>query len=397
MSTDPTISIIIPSYNHAAYIGETIESLLSQSFGDFELIIVDDGSSDDSPALIKIYAEQDSRIIPIFQANMGPSAAVNRGLQIARGRFVTCHPSDDRSHSNRLEILFTYLNSHLECDLVGSYIEEIDGNGAIVSNAHKFESWFNLEKDFSDPKTWVWENRVASPTLMFRRDFFERYGNFDPDLIYTQDWEILIRSGSMGAKLQVLPFKLLQYRSHADNLTNKNTHEVFCEYAYISSKWLTAWLSSKELQEGLFLNFNGFIKHSIFKSFSNFERKNLVSLLAKGFVSSYPDFCMSLAKNEDDTFRILLEFFIRCVSERDAYLEELESQLSERNAYLEEVLKGKDWLESQWKAGQAELLEMQENIKRAEAQLCDQSARLEHLQRALPVRLMKKIGVISDV
>ena len=126
MTTNPTISIIMPSYNHAAYIGEAIESLLCQTFGDFELIIVDDGSTDNSSAIIKSYVDKDSRIIPIFQDNKGPSVAINRGIEIARGRFITCHPSDDISNSNRLEILYSYLNTHQECDFVGSYVEEID-------------------------------------------------------------------------------------------------------------------------------------------------------------------------------------------------------------------------------------------------------------------------------
>lgn len=320
----------MPSYNHGAYIGEAIESLLSQTFRDFELIIVDDGSTDNSPAIIKSYADKDSRIIPIFQDNNGPSAATNRGLEIARGSFIVCHPSDDRSHSNRLENLFNYLNTHEKYDLVGSFIEEIDSDGGLVSSNQKFEPWFNEDIDFSNPKVWIWNNKVASPTLMFRRKFFERYGNFNPELIYTQDWEFLIRSISMEAKLKILPSKLFQYRSHTNNLTNKNTKQVFLEYAYISSKYLNPWLSDKNLHNELDSNILHFINHSEFAALSKIERRNLVVFLFTKTESSFYDFQSKLST-------LISPIFSQNMN--SSLLEELSHQFSSEQLALKRIFR----------------------------------------------------------
>ncbi len=331
MVTNPAISIIIPSYNHSDYIGEAIESILSQTFADFELIIVDDGSTDNSPDIIKNYATKDSRIISIFQENNGgPSAAVNRGLEMARGSFVVAHPSDDRSHSNRLENLLHYLNTHDEYDLVGSFIEEIDSDGGLVLSNQKFESWFNVDIDFSDPKVWIWNNKVASPTLMFRRDFFKRYGNCNPELIYTQDWEFLIHSISMGAKLKILPIKFFQYRSHTNNLTNKNAKQVFLEYAYISSKYLNPWLSDKNLHNEVDSNVLQFINHSEFEALSKIERRNLVVFLFTKTESSFYDFQSKLST-------LISPIFSQNMN--SSLLEELSHQFSSEHLALKRIFR----------------------------------------------------------
>ena len=292
----PRVSAFIPSYNHAAYLGEAIESILGQSMEDFELIIVDDGSTDNSWELIEHYAKSDSRIVAIRQENQGPSAATNRALKQAKGEFIAAHTSDDRSASTRLEMQVAYLDTHAEYDAVGSFIEEIDGNGQVKASG-QYESWFNVPIDINDPSSWVWRNMVASPTLMLRRSFFERYGNYDRDLVYTQDWEIWIRALSMGAKFAILSEKLFQYRSHGDNLTHKNATQTFWEYAYISSKTLHPWLKETD-NDGLILrNIDGFLRHDEFVQLNQNERAALASALLHDFKGTFQDFFLS--RNDD--------------------------------------------------------------------------------------------------
>lgn len=293
MSNKPRASVLIPSYNHAAYIGDAIESILGQSLTDFELIIVDDGSTDNSWDIIENYARSDSRIVAIRQENQGPAAAGNRALRLAKGDFIAFHTSDDRSGSTRLEKQVCFLNAHAEYDAVGSFIDEIDERGQIKSTG-AYASWFNVPADVNDPGSWVWRNIVASPTLMLRCGFFERYGIFDRDLVYTQDWDILIRTLSRGGKLTILPEKLFQYRSHGNNLTHKNPIQTFWEYAYISSKTLHPWLMSSG-NEGLVLrNITGFLHHEVFAQLDHNERAALASVLLHNFDGTFQDLILSL-------------------------------------------------------------------------------------------------------
>ncbi|MFO0697662.1 MAG: glycosyltransferase, partial [Nitrospira sp.] len=296
MNQKPRVSVFIPSYNHAVYIGEAIESVLGQTLGDFELIIVDDGSTDNSWELIERYAKSDSRIIAIRQENQGPSAATNRALSQAKGDFIAAHTSDDRSISTRLEKQVAFLDAHAEYDAVASFIEGIDGNGQIYMGG-QYEIWFNVLVDLNNPSSWVWNNRVASPTLMLRRGFFERYGFYDRDLIHTQDWEMWIRALSIGGKFGILPEKLLQYRSHGDNLTQKDATKLFWEYAYISSKTLHPWLMGTGSDSLVLGNIVGFLRHEVFIQLNQNERDALASILIHNFRGTFRDFFLS--RNDD--------------------------------------------------------------------------------------------------
>lgn len=100
------VSVIVPVFNNAAYVGKCIESILNQSFADFELIIIDDGSTDESFEICSKYEKRDKRVHVIKQANNGVSSARNRGLEIAKGKFVAFVDSDDEIHKDYLKILY---------------------------------------------------------------------------------------------------------------------------------------------------------------------------------------------------------------------------------------------------------------------------------------------------
>src|SRR2546425_4517225 len=107
---NPLVSVVMTSYNHEGYLADAIDSILSQTFQDFELIIVDDGSTDHSQRVISQF--HDPRIRAFFQENQGPSVAANRAVQLAAGKFVATHASDDKSAPNRLERQVAYLDQH---------------------------------------------------------------------------------------------------------------------------------------------------------------------------------------------------------------------------------------------------------------------------------------------
>jgi glycosyltransferase involved in cell wall biosynthesis len=347
MNKQPRLSAIIPSYNHAAYIGEAIEGILGQTLRDFELIIVDDGSTDNSWEIINYYAKLDSRIVAIRQENQGPSGAVNRALSQAKGNFIAAHTSDDRSVSNRFEEQATFLEGHSDYDAVGSFIEEIDAKGQTNTMGH-YAAWFNVTIDINDPKSWVWKNKLAAPTVMLRRGFFERYGRYNPELIYTQDWEMWIRALSMGAKFEILREKLLQYRGHDDNLTHKNHTQIFWEYAYISSKTLHPWLMAIRNESLVVNNIAGFWRHELFPRLNQNERVALVNALLSNLKGTFREFF--LTRNDEqgnnriataviETYcqdREQLVSLIQTVAERNQTVAERDQQINRLNQTVAE-------------------------------------------------------------
>ena len=122
MFHQPTVSVIIATYNRAHYVAETIDSVLSQQFRDFELIVVDDGSTDNTRELLRRYGD---RLRFYCQENRGPSAARNLGVRHARGEWIAIQNSDDLCRPNDLEVLFAYVAAQPDCRMVfanGAYL-----------------------------------------------------------------------------------------------------------------------------------------------------------------------------------------------------------------------------------------------------------------------------------
>ena len=129
MSTCPTISVLMPVYNAERYVAKAVESILAQTCADFEFVIIDDGSTDGSHALLKQYAERDHRIRLISRANTGHVIALNQMLEIASGRYIARIDADDIALPDRFARQVGYLESHGDCVAVGSYVWLIDAAG----------------------------------------------------------------------------------------------------------------------------------------------------------------------------------------------------------------------------------------------------------------------------
>ena len=182
------VSVVIPSYNHAAYIREAVESVLSQSLADLELIVVDDGSQDDS---LDILAGISDRRLRLYQqANQGAHAAINRGLHLASGDYLAVLNSDDAYHPQRLEKLVGLLKADPEISLAGSHIQLVDQAGRPLGVKHGYldcEPWL-----LDDPQrsfragddlraALLTENYFATTSnFVFARGWFERLGDFRP-------------------------------------------------------------------------------------------------------------------------------------------------------------------------------------------------------------------------
>ena len=215
---NPAISVVMPVYNSERFLTASIGSILGQQFTDFELVIVDDGSTDRSGTLIRRFAGSDRRIVVLSQDNQGTLAARNKGLAAARGRYVAIMDSDDIAHTNRLSETFRYLeeNDHVVC--VGSGILYIDGNGKSLGK--KWQPPAICRSDFS-----LMPPRVAQLphcTAMIRKDAFQALGGYRPFFQVAHDLDLYLRLEELG-EIHCLNGKLAAYRVHQSNLSTNNT------------------------------------------------------------------------------------------------------------------------------------------------------------------------------
>lgn len=211
----PLVSVIIASYNHAPYIEASIASVLAQTYGNIELLVVDDGSSDDSVERIRRLQELhgfDFRA----QANQGLSRTLNESIARARGELIVSFGSDDVMLPQRLALQVAYMQGKPEVGICAGNIEEIDAEG----HSRGAPRALPLRRlDFED----VFLNRKAgapAPLLMFRREALERVGGFDPQ-IRLEDLYIQLKITRAGYFVDILGEVLAQYRVHGSN-TYKN-------------------------------------------------------------------------------------------------------------------------------------------------------------------------------
>ena len=221
------ISVIIPAYNHEKYVTEAIESVLNQSCQDFEVIVVNDGSTDSTEK--KILAIQDRRIRYVSQENSGAHAAINRGIALARGEYISILNSDDVYLPKRLETCLAFLENNRDYSVVMTTVEGIDNCGAPVKEAMtpEVESWLDWYRNalpfFHDdaffPNVFAKNIMITTSNLFVRGQCFQGSGGFK-ELRYAHDWDMLLRL-SKKYRVHLIQEELLRYRMHPENTVHE--------------------------------------------------------------------------------------------------------------------------------------------------------------------------------
>lgn len=209
---DPQVTIIIPTYNRASLIGSAIESVLRQSFVDFELIVVDDGSSDNTPDIVASFAH-DRRLVYLVQENRGRSAARNRAINLARGRYVAFLDSDDLYLHNKLAEQISFLDAHDDVDMIYTSAECINSDGTPLPG-QKYTAW--AEGNIYELVAFFQPVTITLPTVMLRKEVLDRVGGFDESMERFEDtdlWRRIAKSHRIAAMPQVTCI----LRTHADN------------------------------------------------------------------------------------------------------------------------------------------------------------------------------------
>jgi glycosyltransferase involved in cell wall biosynthesis len=210
------VSVVIPCYNQARFLGEAIQSVLSQGYTDLEIIVVDDGSNDGTEEVASGYAKDNSRVRLIRQENRGQAAARNRGLAEAGGEYVVFLDSDDRLVSEALEVGVRELEAHPGCAFVSGICRKITADGSIVPGWEQFRVRDDpyLELLRSCP--------VYVPAVMYRRSVFDAVGDFDTSYRAAEDYDLYYR---ILERFPVYCHETLvaEIRRHETNMTRDRT------------------------------------------------------------------------------------------------------------------------------------------------------------------------------
>ncbi len=208
------ISVVMSVYNGERYLRKAIESILDQTFADFEFIVVDDGSSDGSAGMIKSYP--DPRVKLVQQGNRGLSAALNVGLRLAQGRYIARMDADDISMPNRLAVQYQFLETHPECVAVGSNVMLIDLRGNYLYTSDQPTQWGEIRSLL--PQTPFYHS-----STMFKKEVAIQCGGyFETIKHYFEDLIFFNRLSEFG-ELRNLAEPLVKYRLIPSAITNQGT------------------------------------------------------------------------------------------------------------------------------------------------------------------------------
>jgi glycosyltransferase involved in cell wall biosynthesis len=210
----------MPVYNAEPYVAQAVASIQAQTFADFEFLIVDDGSTDGSGAILEGFAARDSRIRLIRRENRGLVASLNELIERARGRFLARMDADDVALPDRFALQVAHLEADPGCVLVGSRVEVIDAQGrpvTVMGRALTHEAI--VEGLLSEGSQLVYH-----PSVMFRRETLDQVGAYRPECFLCEDTDLFLRMAEVG-RLANLAEPLLRYREHLGKLGRKRQRE----------------------------------------------------------------------------------------------------------------------------------------------------------------------------
>ncbi len=240
MNANPKISVVMSCYNRESYVRDAIESILNQTYTDFEFIIIDDCSTDKTPEIIQEYADKDNRIIFIRnQENMDYNYNLRKGFKIAKGEYIARMDDDDISLPERFEKQVSYLDQHPDITVLGTFIKTF---GEL-----EIESWITETDSDVLNVLMNFHNPMCHPSVMIRKSFLQEHDlTYSPKELYAEEYDLWKNIILNGGKLANLPEELVRYRTHKNNISQVRWN-IQQETAYrVSKQLLTRFFNDKE-------------------------------------------------------------------------------------------------------------------------------------------------------
>ena len=218
MIKKPEISVIMSVYNGMPYLQEAVKSILNQTYKDFEFIIVDDASTDDSLKYLKGINDKRIKILS-NEKNLGLAVSLNKALNAARGEYIARMDADDISKPERLHIQLNFMELNPQIDICGSFVSVIDENGKLVGSIKKPTTDDKIKKQI------YWLTPLLHPTWFAKKEVFTKLKGYDKKWDYVEDFEFLIRAKDF--KMANISKYLLFFRSQKERRSQKTIEKIY--------------------------------------------------------------------------------------------------------------------------------------------------------------------------
>jgi glycosyltransferase involved in cell wall biosynthesis len=227
-----TITVVMPVYNGERFLRPAIESVIHQSFQDFELLAVDDGSTDSSPQILDAFRTEDKRVKVIYRPHIGYAAALNAGISGASHDLIAMMDADDLMMPNRLERQLSFIKLHPHASVVCSYAYLIDVKDRIIGVS---QNEVDVERGIAkrDPTLFC---EVVNPSVLMRKADIIQVGGYRESFIFAPDRDLWARLATSGYGIQCQPEFLLCYRMHLGAISAQSMHRnaLFATYSNIN-------------------------------------------------------------------------------------------------------------------------------------------------------------------
>jgi glycosyltransferase involved in cell wall biosynthesis len=217
MSVQPEISVVMPVYNSATYLAPAIDSILAQTFRDFEFIIINDGSTDGSQDILTHYASQDQRITVVNRENRGLVPTLNQAIGLAKSDLIARMDADDLSYPERFEKQSAFLRNNPGYVAVGCVTRLIDSEGDPLCSFSKQLAHDDIDASHLAGKG----GAIVHPAAMFRKSAFDKIGGYRTECIHAEDVDLWLRLAEVG-NLANLPDTLFDYRQHLQSVGHQH-------------------------------------------------------------------------------------------------------------------------------------------------------------------------------
>lgn len=214
----PKVSVIMAVYNGMPYLKESVESILIQTFKNFEFIIVDDASIDGTWGFLRALKDKRIKLVK-NKRNLGLASSLNKALKFSKGNFIARIDADDISLPQRLEIQINFLQKNQNIDICGTLAYLINEEGKKIGEVQKPTK----DKDIKKMNQWI--TGLIHPTWLAKREVFDELGGYDPEYDMVEDYDFLIRAKNFG--MANINKKLLLWRSPRNRRSQKNIEKMY--------------------------------------------------------------------------------------------------------------------------------------------------------------------------
>jgi GT2 family glycosyltransferase len=242
----PLMSFIVLSYNYRDYIGATIRSILDQTVQDFEVVVVDDCSTDDSRAVVEAFCDPRIRLL-VNDRNLGGAGSYNVAVQAARGEWLVNLDADDWIASQKCAVQIAATVADPAIDIIGSWVTVVDADGAPHAEAPIVENHVNQAYPLNLVDTWIGKNPLCRSSTMMRRAAHLRIGLDDASMVRAPDYELWTRALAAGCRFGLVHEKLTFSRLHERGVTRVDPAETFVEMSYAVARNLMRLAEARSL------------------------------------------------------------------------------------------------------------------------------------------------------